>query len=47
MKGKALHVELCLHHIMKIEKQTFNFYIYTLFLDCFFFIVIREESMGI
>ena len=25
----------CLHHIMKVEKLTFNSYIYTLFLDCF------------
>ena len=27
----------CLHHIMNVEKQTFNFYIYTKFLDCFSF----------
>ena len=49
MKREALHVEFCddhcLHHITKVEKKTFNSYIYTLFLDCFsvLFVKIRCE----
>ena len=33
----------CLHHIVRVEKLTFNFYIYNLFLRLFL-IVFRELS---